>query len=357
MRVFAYEYLSSGAPEDASAMPSLGSEGWAMLSALLEDLLRCPEVETVTLLDPRRKFAAENWPTGIVVYYPERGNEEQTFRALAAGADLSLIIAPEFDGILERRCRWVEEEGGRLLGSSPDAIRLTADKVTMACHWRKHGMLTPIVLESPSSFAYPLVAKPRYGAGSQATFLLHNDEELARAILHAKAEEWSSPLILQAYCPGLAVSVAFVADDGHRYALPAVEQRLSSDGRFRYLGGRLPLPEHLDRRARCLAERAVECVAGLHGWFGVDLILGAADDGSGDAAIEINPRLTTSYLGLRQLACFNLAEALLAAATGSLAPCRQWRTDQIVFHAEKSTARLPESYSSHNGRHKHQQCR
>ncbi len=308
-----------------------------MLSALLEDLARCSEVEIVTLLDSRRKFAAESWPAGIVVRFPEPETEERTFRALAAGADFSLIIAPEFDGILERRCRWIEEEGGRLLGPSTDAIRLTADKVTMACHWMTHGIPTPIVLESPSSFAYPLVAKPRYGAGSQATFLLHNDEELARAVLQAKAEEWSGPLILQAYCPGLAVSVAFVAGDGHRHSLPAVEQRQSGDGRFRFLGGRLPLPEDLDRRARRLAERAVECVAGLHGWFGVDLILGAAEDGSGDAAIEINPRLTTSYLGLRQLAGFNLAEALLAAATGSLAPCRQWRTDRVVFHADGRT--------------------
>jgi predicted ATP-grasp superfamily ATP-dependent carboligase len=115
--------------------------------------------------------------------------------------------------------------------------------------------------------------------------------------------------------------------------LPAVEQRLSRDGRFHYLGGRLPLPDNLDRRARRLAERAVECVEGLHGWFGVDMILGEAEDGSGDMAIEINPRLTTSYLGLRRLARFNLAEALLATATGSAMPPWVWGTDSIVFDA------------------------
>jgi predicted ATP-grasp superfamily ATP-dependent carboligase len=82
-----------------------------------------------------------------------------------------------------------------------------------------------------------------------------------------------------------------------------------------------------------LAERAVECVEGLHGWFGVDLILGDATDGNGDAAIEINPRLTTSYLGLRRLARFNLAEALLAAATGSPMPPWMWGNDSIVFEA------------------------
>jgi hypothetical protein len=48
----------------------------------------------------------------------------------------------------------------------------------------------------------------------------------------------------------------------------------------------------------------------------VDLVLGDAADGSRDFAIEINPRLTTSYLGLRALARGSLAAALLRAVRG-----------------------------------------
>lgn len=309
-----------------------------MLTAVLEDLGRCPGIETCTLLDPRRKNTTDYWPSSTTVYFAEAGAEEQTFRALAADADFSLIIAPEFDGILEQRCRWVEEERGCLLGPSSAAIRLTADKLTLFCHWQTHGIPTPRVLASlpgplPSVLSYPLVLKPRYGAGSQATFLLHHDDDLAAAVRQARAEDWSSSLILQTYSPGLAVSVAFLASAEKRHALPAVEQRLSGDGRFRYLGGRIPLPDNLDRRARHLAERAAASVADLHGWFGIDLVLGDAEDGSGDAVIEINPRLTTSYLGLRRLARFNLAEALLVGATGSPMPSWAWGTDSIVFEA------------------------
>jgi tyramine---L-glutamate ligase len=128
--------------------------------------------------------------------------------------------------------------------------------------------------------------------------------------------------------------VAFLAGEGQRHGLPAVEQRLSTDGRFRYLGGRLPLPEPLDHRARQLAERAVHPVQGLHGWFGVDLVLGEASDGRNDMVIEINPRLTTSYVGLRRLARFNLAEALLAIATDSPLPCWRWRMEPVFFRAD-----------------------
>ncbi len=305
MRVFVYEYLCGGGFATLSGL-SLPSEGAAMLSAVLKDFARCPGVQISTLLDPRRVIVDATWGATIQPHWLLPGREEQTFRALAAAADFALIIAPEFEDILAQRCRWVEEEGGRLLGPSSEAVRLTADKLTLACHLRANGIPTPAVISLPSplplnSFIYPLVYKPRYGAGSQATFLVHDDEDLERSVLQARDEGWSSELIVQPYVPGLAVSVALLSGPAESLSLPAVQQHLSTDGRFHYRGGRLPLAEDLDRRARQLAVRAAYAVTGLHGYFGVDLVLGEAADGSRDAVIEINPRLTTSYVGLRRL--------------------------------------------------------
>ncbi|HEY7329561.1 MAG TPA: ATP-grasp domain-containing protein [Gemmataceae bacterium] len=325
MHLFVYEYLSSGAAEDASDRPSLQTEGWAMLSAVLEDLARCPKVRTSTLLDSRRT-PLRRWSGQVVVQHVRPGAEEDTFRSLAGSADWSLVIAPEFDDILFERSRWVEEAGGRLLGCSPEAIHQTADKQNLAQLWLARGIPTPSLEQT-----YPLVFRPRFGAGSQATFLVHDEEERAKALHLAGEEGWNGEMMLQRYAPGLPASVAFFAGGGTRHSLPAVEQRLSCDGRFRYLGGRLPLPDYLDRRARKLAERAIECVEGLHGWFGVDLVLGDAMDGSDDVAIEINPRLTTSYLGLRRLARFNLAAALLAVATEVPPPIWAWGTESTEF--------------------------
>ncbi len=327
MKVFVYEYLCAGG-RGGSPETSLHVEGWAMLSAVLEDFARCPDIETITLLDPCLLPAVAELAPSVVPHAAPVGSEEQVFRTLAAHADWSLLIAPEFDDILFQRCRWVEEEGGRLLGPSSAAVRMTADKLTLTCHWISSGIPTP---SSPSP--YPLVCKPRFGAGSQATFLVHNEDELDRARRQAQDEGWSGELIRQPYVRGLAVSVAFLAGSSEWHSLPAVEQHLSNEGRFRYLGGHLPLPTRLDYRARRLAERAARCVEGLHGWFGMDLVLGDAENGSGDVVIEINPRLTTSYVGLRRLARFNLAEALLAVVIGSRLPSWDWRTEPIAFRA------------------------
>jgi predicted ATP-grasp superfamily ATP-dependent carboligase len=335
MRVFVYEFISSGAFE-GTPVPSLRAEGWAMLAAVLEDFGHCRGVETVTILEKR--YYQDGEPGALAtgglrsLTLPARQNE-RTFRRLAASADYSLVIAPEFDDILAQRCRWVEEEGGCLLGPASDAVRRTADKWALARHWQTHGIPTPLS-HRPGDQAhtrhYPLVCKPRYGAGSLATFLVHDAEELARAL--GGGGDPVGERIVQPFVPGLPVSVAFLSGPAGLFALPAAEQLLSSDGRFQYLGGRVPLTEEQDQRARRLAERAVRCVEGLHGYFGVDLILGD----SADVVIEINPRLTTSYVGLRRLARFNLAEALLAVVGGSPPPAWEWRKEAIVFGADGS---------------------
>jgi predicted ATP-grasp superfamily ATP-dependent carboligase len=86
------------------------------------------------------------------------------------------------------------------------------------------------------------------------------------------------------------------------------------------LGGELPLAVGLAERAQALAERAVAATPPAVGYVGVDLILGREPDGSEDAVIEINPRLTTSYVGLRAAAKSNLAEAMWHAGSGDLRP-------------------------------------
>jgi predicted ATP-grasp superfamily ATP-dependent carboligase len=251
-------------------------------------------------------------------------DEQHSFTHLAAAADWTLLIAPESGGALAQRCGMVAEAGGRLLSPSPQVVKIASDKQATAELLATRGvpaaagvLLSAGGLRIPPALRFPAVIKPVDGCGSQDVRLIRTGGELPQQI--------NRPLWCEEFVPGLAASVAVLCGPAQNHALPACEQRLSSDGQFTYLGGRLPLHSQLDLRARRLALAAIAALPQPHGYIGVDLVLGDAADGSGDRAIEINPRLTTSYAGLRAAANTNLAAAMLAVAEG--------RTPDLCFHA------------------------
>ncbi len=290
-----------------------------MLAAVAADFARVPACEVATLL-------ADGLPgLPAVRCVRDRG----AFLALARDADATLLIAPEFDGILETLSRQVVKVGGTLLGSSPDAVRLTADKWRTYQYWQRLGVPTPATVLScdEATFSLPWVVKPRDGAGSQETYFV------------AQRDRVTSRGIVQAFVPGVAASVALLVGPSRVLPLLPATQALSSDGRFQYEGGVVPLDVSLHDRARSLALRAIRGIDGLHGYVGVDLVLGDAQDGSGDVAIEINPRVTTSYLGLQQMCAGNLADAWLRLARGDKADLA-WRAGRVRFHADGTWTNL-----------------
>ena len=68
------------------------------------------------------------------------------------------------------------------------------------------------------------------------------------------------------------------------------------------------------------------------GYVGIDLVLGRDPHGDEDAEIEINPRLTTSYLGVRAAVNNNLAEAIIRGARGETGELT-FRTRPLEFDA------------------------
>jgi predicted ATP-grasp superfamily ATP-dependent carboligase len=275
----------------------------------------------------------------------EYSTEQETrlFRQATRRCDWTVVIAPEFDYLLQDRCRWVEETGGRLLGPSADAVRQTADKLSLSEHFDRHGNPSPrsrVVRggAARTDDVFPAVYKPRHGAGSQATFLVRQAENLPTCVAQAHAEFPHEDGLLQPWVRGRAASVAFLIGPRQRMPLLPATQQLSADGRFHYEGGEMPLPVPLAGRAIGLARRAVECVPGLFGYVGVDVILGDEADGSGDWVIEINPRFTTSYLGLRQLAKEPLTGALLRVAVGEEVRLG-WQPGSVRFAVEQGEPR------------------
>ena len=192
-----------------------------MLSALLEDFGRIPGVEVETMLFG--ETTGRTPPAGVVVHPVEYSTEEAAFSpAWPPQPDWTLVVAPEIDGILPSTLQWIEEAQGRSLGATPAAGRLTSDKLRLADHLREQGRAHAAdrAVAGCRIPSFPAVCKAvRCSAGSQAAFLVRNDDELRRAVEETRPE-WNE-IIIQPYIPGQAASVAFLIGPGmHDWRCP-----------------------------------------------------------------------------------------------------------------------------------------
>ena len=231
---------------------------------------------------------------------------------LAGMADFTVLVAPETNGILARLTRELQAAGARVLGSSPEAIELTGNKDRLARWLEEHGIPTPrsrtIIPAAglPADAEYPAVLKPIDGAGSVDTYYLSEANRLP-------ADACKMPVaLLQPFVPGVPMSASFMVDPLGRAWLVGIgiQHVVVHAGRFVYRGGRLPSSCPLSEP---LLRPVVESIPGLRGFVGVDFLWDAGQEHA--TVLEINPRPTTSCVGLtRLLPPGRLAEAWLAAS-------------------------------------------
>ncbi len=310
---------------------SLAAAGASMLEAAVSDFV-CAGCRVVTTLDRRAEVCLEG---AQVVHFGPDDQIDAHFDRLASTSDATLVIAPETDGLLERFTARLERLGVKSLGCSADAVRLCADKMKLAAHFEQNGVPTPqtVPLHAEGATHLPAVLKPRFGAGCEDTFFCGQVSDIVNLSSNIEwivqpCDRWDS---------GLPASASLVVGEHATTPLLAGSQTITSSGqgpqRLSYGGGRIPLEGAAARRAMDLARRAVCCVEGLRGFVGVDLIL--APDPKDDEVLEINPRLTVSYVALRRLCSANLASAILSAAGPDVSEKDPlvWRDEQACFDA------------------------
>ena len=297
MRILVYECVTGGGFSGRETPVSLAREGAAMHAALVADLAAIGRHQIVTA-------------------------DEASFDAAIASVDAGWLIAPETHGCLERLAAQVERHGTPLLGSSAEAIGRASDKAALARRLAAHDISHPQThavrdgddwSASAREVGYPIVVKPTRGAGCQGTSLARAASDVPAAIAAARRVDGEA-VLLQRYVEGTAASVSLLAD-GCR-AVPLVINTQNVGGRLSlsYDGGSTPLQHPLADEAMEAAVRTCEALPGLRGFIGVDLVLTSSEA----VVIEVNPRVTTAYLGVRSVLDENVAALAIAACEGRL---------------------------------------
>ncbi len=321
MKVFVFEFVTGGGFAGQPLPPFLG-DGEAMWRALMDDLTALDGVEVITLRDDRLPAPDD---TGAEIVYTHAQRFEEDYRRCLEAADAVWPVAPEGDGLLERVSRDILASGKRLLGSGIEALQVAASKHATAQTLAALGRRVPETFTSP--FHMPVdgavVAKPDDGAGCQETYLFEH--------LQA-AQDWSShhdgqAFTYQYYVPGQPMSLSMLCCEGKAQLLSVNRQHVElQQGRFHAHGVTVNDIADSDGRYGLLARQIAEALPDLWGYVGVDFI--AADDGP--QVLEINPRLTLSYAGLRAATGTNTARRVLDLPV--FTPCWGLRAVPVAAH-------------------------
>jgi tyramine---L-glutamate ligase len=311
LKVLVYEWVTGGGLAGLPMPNSWAAQGAAMRRAVAADFARLPDRSLQVIVPIDARLPQEPGPWTIVPIHESGGGGRLADLAQSVNATVVIVIAPETKGTLAALTRQLDEAGADHLGSSVEAVALTGDKARLAAHLRSRSIDTPPTklidprAGMPADAQYPAVVKPVDGVGSQDTFLVADSRRVpsgARSLESA---------VLQPFVPGQPMSASFLVDTtGRAWLIGMGTQRMAvRRGRLEYRGGTLPV---VCRLAECRLRPAIEAVAGLRGFVGVDFVWDTASERV--TLLEINPRPTTSYVALsRLLPPGQLATAWLAA--------------------------------------------
>jgi tyramine---L-glutamate ligase len=313
-RLFLAEFATSGALPGIDLPDSIHREGLAMLLTLAEDASRLGSIRPVVALRSAELLArGEMLPVGVEWKAVE---SVEQWPAIAATCDSALIIAPEDDGLLQASLSQLARVPDLRLIASSDAFQRTAD-----CKWMTAQCLRAREVPHPQTWLFdeapdprtvgPLVAKPRGRCGSTGVVRCETRRELDTYATRFDP----SDSIVQSWQVGVPASLVAIVGRAGRCFLPAMSQNLDPDT-FTYRGGFGPLPPDVQQRGEQLANRTLDAMPeGAMGWIGIDMILGPPRD----VVIEVNARITSSYVGLRRVVHQNLVEQLMRSARGERA--------------------------------------
>jgi Predicted ATP-utilizing enzyme (ATP-grasp superfamily) len=176
MYFFVCEFITGGGLQDADLPASLAKEGGMMLSALLTDLKDAGAGHLLTTRDRRLKLV-----NGDVRTVVPRNHVWDCWRECMADSEVAWIVAPETDGILYELVCTAHQQGCKVIGCTPEAIKLTSSKTKTLEHLMTCNIPCVPVLKDVNNFTdsrYGWVVKPDDGVGAQDCYLLHDRQAL-----------------------------------------------------------------------------------------------------------------------------------------------------------------------------------
>jgi predicted ATP-grasp superfamily ATP-dependent carboligase len=366
LKVFVFDQVAGGGAASRPPPQSLRRQGDMLLQALLADLGALSDVELITVaeLDAAAGPVADNvrpgaeaeadagagidptaappgrasdYAVGVAEAAPSDAYRRAAsplqrfgarFSAGVRAADAVWPLASGSESMLEHLSRSVLFGQRILLGSAPGAVEVAASKLKLS-RVLADGGVAAVATYSPHA---PMpqdggawVVKPDDGAGCLNTRLFH-DRAAALAWIRASTRDG---YVLQPFIAGKLGSLSLICCDGVARVLACNQERVAMrDNRFHFLATVVNGLDDVDGALARLAQQVAAAIPSLWGYVGVDFVLTA----HGAVVLDVNPRLTTAYVGLHaSIGCnpAGLVLDLLQRPVTMLAPAQTRRAVSV----------------------------
>ena len=330
MNILIFEYITGGGMAGQDLPSSLLQEGEMMFASIVSDFESLPDVKVTSLRDYRLSSTTRSGRE--IVIGPNDSCVEEIERVIEQ-LDALLIIAPETNGVLASLCRKFSNRDFILLNSSINAIQLATNKLAIYKFLQKHDVAqipTYSSNELENLRTEKLVMKPIDGAGCEQLYLLDSKTDISEIVEKHRAQDF----IIQPFIEGEHASLSLMCWDGKCIILSCNKQNLvEENGGFKLRGCDVNAfnPDEFKKFSKIIVKALPE----LRGYIGVDILI--TDDEV--LLVEVNPRLTTSYVGINQAIGVNPAELMLHCFTHNKLPkLKAIHDNKITIDLENSCA-------------------
>lgn len=298
-------------------------EGYAMLNGVAADLKSLNHHVTVILSKHFRNYSTY-LSSDRIVFVSSFEEREKIVNKILSEVDAAVAVAPETGGLLYDIVKKIEKKGCLFLNCPSDTLRKFTRKSTIYEVLAREDVSIPKILkasfnekastisEKVRSVGYPAIIKPEDGVGCSGISLIEDQSQIPTALNKVKKDTSFEEFIIQEYIEGTHASLSILCNHSDKIILSLNGQWInlqSSYSESQYLGGFIPLKSKrkIKDLAYKTAEKTVKALDPLKGYVGVDVIL----TGKKVYVVDVNPRFTTSYIGLRKTLKSNTLGILL----------------------------------------------
>ncbi len=321
--IFIFEFVSGGGFSQVDIPSSLFCEGYGMLRCIIADF-KALGFEIFTLLDHRIEFLSDYLEVDFIKVVDAKDNYIKIFKDIIQKCKYCFIIAPEFSNILYDLTKIARNNDKTILSVDLEGIKLGSSKIKTYNFFKEYEILTPktylipfkndcldlnFIIQKFKKLQCPIIIKPEDGVGAESIYYFENEYQISNFFQEYSDEiELNRRFILQEYIEGRDLSVSLIGRSnsvGTKLNIPMVLSINSQDIKNKnlrreseYLGGYTPVEDYREITDNLSSFLNKIDLSKFQGYFGIDFI---RSHNKSLQFIEINPRLTTSYIGLRKV--------------------------------------------------------